>query len=162
VPMPDPPTGVPTRPRFGRLLLGIGLILVIVSAIFGASFLHNRAAFDDYEKQTLAETTPIWEREILSVEACVEHTVDWAMACPGLESWCANEAPQLTRRCLERTSREAYCASVGDAIASTKFGYHECAALRERIDGKYAKRSHKKFCAAAYRAVATLCRESAG
>jgi hypothetical protein len=161
--MPEAPTseGGEARPRFGAILLGIGVVLVLLSVIFGASTLRSRAAFDAYKRATLTDATPIWEREALTVDACVEHTVVWAMACPGLESWCANEAPQLTRRCLEREDRDAYCATVGDAIASTSFGYHQCAALREEVDGKYAKRSHKKFCAAGYRAVAELCREAA-
>jgi hypothetical protein len=150
------------RPRFGAILLGIFAVLVLLSVVFGVTTLRSRGAFETYKTATLTEATPLWEREVLSVDACVEHTVEWAMGCPGLESWCANEAPRLTRRCLERGSRDEYCAAVGEATASTRFGYHECEALREPVEGKYAKRSHKKFCAAAYRAVAEVCREASG
>jgi hypothetical protein len=146
------------RPRFTGLLLAIGAIVILLTVVFGASISSSRAAFDAYKSSTLIESTPIWEREVLSVEACVEHTVEWGVHCPGLESWCTNEAPQLTLRCLERDDRAEYCRDVGGDIASTRFGYRECEALRERVDGKYAKRHHKKYCAAAQRAVAEHCR----
>ena len=145
-------------PRFTPLLVLLGVVVVLLSVVFGGSILRNRAAFDRYKAATLVDVTPVWQHEVLEVHACVDHTVQWAMQCPGLESWCANEAPQLTRLCLEQGDRSEYCDSVRELAASTRFGYHECDALREDVEGKYAKRSHKKFCAAAYRAVAEHCR----
>src|SRR5690606_21538944 len=107
-----------------------------------------------YRAATLEAGPMPWTREPMSVEQCIEFTVDWAMACPGVESWCAGEAPRLTRECLASADRSDYCRELGDEVASTHFGYAECEALREPVEGRYTKRSHKKFCAASYRAVA--------
>ena len=95
----------------------------------------------------------------LSIEQCVAFTVDWAMGCPGVESWCSGHAPRLALECLRSADRRPACEALGDEVESTHFGYAECERMREAVEGRYTKRTHKKFCAAAYRAVAEHCRE---
>ena len=96
--------------------------------------------------------------EAMEPEACVSFATEWAMACPGLGTWCESEAPRLVMQCMASRDRTLFCTATGDATGSTEFGYDDCARLREDVDGTYAKRSHKKFCGAAFRAVAEHCR----
>jgi len=152
------PTSAP-RPRTRGLLIGVGALVVTLCVVFGVTVMRQQAQYREYRAATLEAGPLPWTQRTMSVEECVQWTVDWAMACPGVESWCANEAPRLTRECLASTDRRPVCEAFGDAVASTQFGYHECEALREAVDGRYTKRSHKKFCAASYRAVAEHCRQ---
>jgi hypothetical protein len=149
------------RPSLRPIVLALLGIIVVLGAVFGAVTMHHRGTYEDYRRQTLEEATLPWERAELSPEACVEFAVDWAMACPGLESWCANEAPVLARRCLEAADRTSYCASVADVASSTRFGVAQCEDMRADVQGRYTARNHKKLCAACYRAVAASCTESA-
>lgn len=147
------------RPKTRGLLLGVGAVVVLLCVVFGVTVMRQKAAYQEYRAATLEAGPLPWTQRTMSVEACVQWTVDWAMACPGVESWCANEAPRLTRECMASADRREICERFGDAVASTTFGYAECEALREPVEGRYTKRSHKKFCAASYRAVAEQCRE---
>lgn len=72
------------------------------------------------------------------------------------------EAPRLALACLESSSRAAFCEDVGDGVKSTHFGYAECEALREDVEGRHLKRAHKKYCASIYRAVAEHCQRGGG
>lgn len=150
----------PRRPPTRGLLFAIGGVVVALCVAFGVSFVRQKSQFEDYRRTTLDEETMPWEERTLSIEECVEFTVDWAMGCPGVESWCSGHAPRLTLSCLRSADRKETCAALANDMASTHFGYAECEALRESIDGRYTKRSHKKFCAASYRAVAEACRSS--
>lgn len=149
-----------SRPSSKRLLLGLGAVLVLLSVVFGVTTVRSRVAFREYRERTLDQQPLPWTEDAMSVQECVVFSVDWAMGCPSMESWCANEAPQLTRQCMESADRASYCAAAGAEVDRTGFGYAQCEALRETLEGKYAKRSHKKFCAAAYRAVAEHCRRT--
>lgn len=140
------------------MLAVVGLIIGL-SVVFGVTVMRQKAQYQEYRAATLEQGPLPWTLAPMSVEQCVEFTVDWAMACPGVESWCFNEAPQLTRACLGSRDRTEVCTALGDTVASTHFGYAECEQLREPVEGRYAKRSHKKFCAASYRAVAEFCRQ---
>lgn len=157
------PGSAAASPRATGLLLVIGAATLVLTAVFGVSVLRNRASYRAYRAETLENAAvPLpWTSEDVSVEGCIAFAVEWGMACPGLESWCANEAPQVARRCFESRDRSRYCREVGSAIASTSFGFHECKALRASVTGTHAQRSHKKFCAAAYRTLAAVCMEDA-
>ena len=150
----------PERPRSRRLLLIVGGLVVALCVAFGVTVLRQKASFEAYRTATLDGKTMPWEQGELSVQACVTFTVDWAMGCPGVESWCSAHAPRLTMECLRSADRTEACAMLGDVVADTHYGYAECEQLRESVDGRYAKRSHKKFCAASYRAVAEHCRNA--
>lgn len=162
LPAVDVPAPTAERPRTRRLLLGVGALVVVLSVVFGVTVMRQQARYKEYRAATLEADPLPWTQRTMSVEECVQFTVDWAMACPGVESWCANEAPRLTRQCLGSADRQQVCTSLGQDVASTHFGYAECEALREPIEGRYTKRGHKKFCAASYRAVAEHCRETVG
>lgn len=135
---------------------------MVLCVIFGATVIRQKTQFQEYRAATLGSGDLPWTRAPMTVEQCVAFTVDWAMACPGVESWCSNEAPQLTRECLGSQDRHETCEALGDTVASTHFGYAECERMRESVEGRYTKRSHKKFCAASYRAVAEFCRQEGG
>lgn len=148
----------PTRPRTGRLILVVAAVVVVLCIVFGVTVVRQKAQFEEYRAATLDGRTMPWQERTLSVEECVAFTVDWAMGCPGVESWCSGHAPRLTLECLSSADRSTDCETLGDGISSTHFGYAECERMRETVDGRYTKRTHKKFCAAAYRAVAEHCR----
>jgi hypothetical protein len=154
VPAPAPAT----RPRTRGLLIGLGALVVLLCVVFGVTVLRQHTQYAEYRAATLEAGPLPWTQRTMSVEECVGWSVDWAMACPGVESWCANEAPRLTGACLASADRREVCETLGDAVASTTFGYAECEAMREPVEGRYTKRNHKKFCAASYRAVAEHCR----
>ncbi|MCX4241586.1 hypothetical protein [Paraliomyxa miuraensis] len=157
VPTPAP---APDRPRTRRLVLGVIAVIVLLCVVFGITVRRQQARYQEYRAATLEAGPLPWTERTMSPQECVAFTVDWAMACPGVESWCANEAPRLTRECLSSTDRSEYCESLGDEVASTHFGYAECETMRQSVEGRYTKRNHKKFCASSYRAVAEYCRSS--
>lgn len=161
LPFVDAPAS-PERPRTRGLLLLVGGAVLLLCVVFGATVIRQKSQYQDYRAATLEQGPLPWTESAMTIEQCVEFTVDWAMACPGVESWCSNEAPRLTRECLASQDRASACEALGDSVASTHFGYAECEALRESVDGRYTKRSHKKFCAASYRAVAEYCRQTGG
>lgn len=160
--MDVPAPVAPAAPRTRGLLLGVGAAVVLLCVVFGVVVMRQQAEYREYRAATLEAGPLPWTERTMTVEECVGFTVDWAMACPGVESWCANEAPRITRACMESTDRHAVCEAFGDAVASTSFGYAECEAMREPVEGRYTKRNHKKFCAASYRAVAEHCRHGGG
>lgn len=143
------------------MLVVLGVV-VVLSVIFGVTVMRQKAQYQDYRATTLEQGPMPWEQAPMTVAQCVEFTVDWAMACPGVSSWCSNESPRLTRACLQSQDRRPDCEALGDTVASTHFGYAECEALRESVEGRYTKRSHKAFCASSYRAVAEFCRQTGG
>jgi hypothetical protein len=148
------------KPRLStkRLLLVLGGAMAVLCVVFGGAIVKQHRAFTEYRRTTVEETTLPWDAGAVEPDECVRFAVDWAMACPGLGTWCENEAPQLVGRCMASRDRTAYCSALGDAAARTDFGYESCATLREPLDGRHAQKSHKKFCAAAYRAVAQSCK----
>jgi hypothetical protein len=150
----------PVRAR--GLLLGIGAALVVLSALFGWRTLQQRSQYRDYRAQTVDEADLPWTRGEVDVDTCVSWTTRWGVECSGMEAWCLNETPRLTLACMASSDRSAFCDEAGDAVKSTHFGYKECEALREDVEGRYQKRAHKKYCAAVYRAVAEHCRQGAG
>ena len=137
----------------------VGAVVVLVCIAFGISVVRQKAEFEEYRAATLDARTMPWEEGELSIEQCVAFTVDRAMGCPGVESWCSGHAPRLALECLRSADRRPACEALGDEVESTHFGYAECERMREAVEGRYTKRTHKKFCAAAYRAVAEHCRE---
>ncbi len=152
------------RPSFGPILLIIGGIMVVLTVVFGFTVIRSSRQFSEYRRATLLDPDhpPRWETETISVDECIDEAIEWGMACPAVASWCQAEIPPLVRACLGSADRTPYCAEAGEEVMSTRFGYHECEARREGVDGKYARRGHKKYCALSYRAVAGYCQESPG
>ena len=150
----------PLRAR--GLLLGIGAALVVLSAVFGWRTLQQRAEYRQYKAQTVDDAELPWAQGEVDVDTCVQWTTGWGMECSGMESWCLGETPRLTLACLASSDRSAFCAEAGDAVKSTHFGYAECEAMREGVQGRHLQRAHKKYCAAVYRAVAEHCRQGLG
>jgi hypothetical protein len=148
------------RPRLStkRLLLVLGGAMAVLCVVFGGAIVRQHRAFTEYHRVTVEAATLPWETATMEPDECVRFAVDWAMECPGLGTWCENEAPRLVGRCMASRDRTAYCAALGDAPARTDFGYAECATLRVPLDGRHAQKAHKKFCASAYRAVAQTCK----
>jgi len=149
----------PDRAQAGRVLLVIAAALAMLTVVFGTSVLRNRAVFVEYRDATIDnEARPLpWKIEAVAPARCVELAVDWAMKCPGMETWCSNEAPQVALDCMASSDRKDYCQELGEDFRDTHFGVDACLKLRESIEGTHAKRHHKVFCAAAYRAVAAHC-----
>lgn len=143
-------------PSSATRVLGIlAAIVVVLTLVFGISIVRQRRMYRAYVERTLEHRPPAGR----SIERCVTDTVDWAMACPGVESWCANEAPRVARECFAPDELATYCRAQGEKVAQTAFGVGECATARETVEGKYAQRAHKKYCASIYRALAEACRE---
>ncbi len=151
----DGPARVP-RVNARRLVVGIAAAIVVLAVVFGTTTLRQQARYREYREATLARVP--WAAAAIEPEACVTFAVDWAMACPGLGSWCESEAPRLVTQCMQHGERAAYCDALGDAVASTDFGVTQCERMREHVEGRHLQRAHKKFCAAAVRAVAEHCR----
>lgn len=152
----------PDAPRSGtrRLLLVIAAIVALMCVAFGYAIVQQQGSFRAYRTATLETVTPPWRTERLEPEACVRFAIDWGMACPGLGTWCESEAPRLVTECMASHDRSAYCQSLGETVGSTEFGYADCTRLRAEVTGKHTQRSHKKFCAAGYRAIAQHCRSA--
>ncbi len=150
------------RRRIGvRVLLIIGVTLAVLMVVFGQTTAKSYDQFEAYRAQTLdnPEQPPRWETEALSVDACVDEVLAWIEACPGVSSWCESSLPDVTNACLTSQDRAAYCEEVGDAVLSTRFGFEECSARYDQIEGHYTRRYAKKHCAAIMRVIAGHCTE---
>jgi hypothetical protein len=150
------------RPSTRRLLLVLGAIVAVVCVAFGLAIVRQQRAFAEYRAATLESGPMPWTSTPMTPDDCVRYAVDWAMACPGLGTWCESEAPRVVGNCMAAQDRATYCAELGVAGGSTEFGYAQCTEMRAALEGQYAQRGHKKFCAAGYRAVAEHCRRSPG
>lgn len=152
----DSQPGQAPRPSAARVLGILGILVALFTLVFGVSIDRQRRMYREYVEQTRSVRAPGGR----SIETCITDTVDWAMGCPGVEIWCANEAPQVARECFAPDALAAYCHVQGDRVAQTAFGVDECATARASVEGKYAQRAHKKYCASIFRALAEACRES--
>lgn len=143
------------------ILLGAILVFAVV---FGAVTVRSRQAFDAYKEATLADpaSPPVWEREALDIEACVDEVLTWGLECPSIQSWCLGSVPGVLHSCLDSQPRQAACAAYGDEISATRFGYDACAGRYGEIEEKYRKRATKKYCATIYRSLADYCANGAG
>lgn len=143
-----------------RVVLVILVAVVGLTVTFGVTSIRSSREFTEYREHTLGHGSAAapWHKTQMSVEDCIAYAIEWATACPGIQSWCEAEVPNVARACLESADRSAYCREIGDAILTTGFGFHECEDLRSGIEEKYARRWHKKYCARSYRAVADHCR----
>lgn len=150
------------RRRTGvRVLVVIGVVLAILMVVFGTTTARSYDRFESYRQQTLEDpdNPPVWETEALDVDGCVDAVLDWIEDCPGVSSWCQGSLPDVTNKCLATRDRTAYCESVGTEVGSTRFGFDECSARYDAIDGHYARRYAKKHCALIYRTIAGMCRD---
>jgi len=147
----------PSRLSVVHLLLVLGAIVIGLALVFGGSVWRGRAVFRAYVERTLK--APAHPPKGRSIAECVEYAVGWGMACPAMETWCANEAPRVAAACFAAGELDTACEGFGDQVFQTGFGVEACQGLRAEVAGKYAKRSHKKYCASSYRALAELCRE---
>ena len=142
-----------------RVLLVLGLILGLLMVVFGAATSRNYDQFAAYQKATLEdpEHPPRWRSEVVDVDGCVDEVLAWVEACPGVSSWCESSLPGVMDECLSTQDRHAYCEEVGDAVLSTRFGFDECSARYDAIEGTYARRAAKKHCSLIYWAIAGHC-----
>jgi hypothetical protein len=147
-----------------RVLVIIGVTLVALMVIFGRATSKGYDQFTAYQDATLkdADHPPRWETEALDVEACLDESLAWVEACPGVSSWCESSLPDVMGQCLDTQDRTAYCASVGDAVLSTRFGFEECSSRYDQIKGRYTRRYAKKHCSLIFRVIAGYCRPPNG
>ncbi len=153
-----------TRRRIGvRVLVVIVVTLLVLMIMFGRTTAASYEEFDAYQTATLLDQQhpPRWKTEALSVDECVDEVLDWVEACPGISSWCESSLPDVMNQCLDTQDRAAYCEEVGDAVKSTRFGFEECSARYDQIEGRYARRYAKKHCSILYRVIAGRCSGSA-
>lgn len=141
-----------------RLLLVLGGAVAVLCVVFGVAIVRQQSAYRAYYEATVVRATPRWQTQDVTPDECVALSVDWALACPGLGTWCDAEAPRQVGACLESRDRTAYCTELGDRGGSTEFGVEECTTMREGVEGRSVLRSHKKFCASGFRAVAEHCK----
>ena len=155
-----------TRRRIGvRVLLVMGVVLALLMVVFGKTTADSYAKFEAYRATSLEDpqNPPRWQLaarlgyRVSERDIAVDELLAWIEACPGVSSWCESSLPSLTVECLESQDRSAYCESVGDTIKSTRFGYDECSARYDQIDGRFARRYAKKHCSLIYRAIAGHC-----
>ncbi|MCB9532532.1 MAG: hypothetical protein H6698_01885 [Myxococcales bacterium] len=126
---------------------------LLFSTVLGVLFGYRYVEVMRYVRDTLdVPTTPLaWDARPLSPDECVEQALTWASECHGIKSMCDAYVDRVIAMCLESQPRDAYCASVHDTAATTRFGYRECAlrGVRRNLDAE--------ACAQAYRAVASYC-----
>lgn len=159
----EDPGEAEARRRIGvRVLLVLGVVLAVLMYVFGSATVRSYEQFEDYRSATLddPQSPPAWEAETLDIDGCVDAVLDWMEACPGMSSWCEGSLPDVTNMCLVTADRGDYCEEVGEAVGSTRFGYHECAERYDAIDGRYARRAAKKHCSLIYRVIAGHCRDA--
>jgi hypothetical protein len=148
------------RRRIGvRVLLVIAVVLAVLMIVFGRTTAKSYDQFDSYRQATLEnpEHPPRWQTEALSVEGCVDEVLAWIKACPGVSSWCESSLPDVMNKCLTSQDRSEYCEQVGDAVLSTRFGFEECSARYDQIEGHYERRYAKKHCSLIFRVIAGHC-----
>lgn len=170
--MPDPAATEPEpvderdaelRRRAGiRVLVIIGVTLAVLMVVFGQATANSYDEFEAYKRATLEDPAnrPAWETEALTVEQCVDEALEWVESCPGVSSWCESTLPDVTNICLESQDRSDYCEQVGDAVLSTRFGFEECSARYDQIEGRYTRRYAKKHCSLIFRVIAGYCSAS--
>lgn len=168
----EPQTQAPTvvgpsdeaRRRIGlRVLVVLGVVIAILMVVFGQATAAGYDQFEAYRASTLDDPAhpPRWQTEALDVEDCVDEVLAWVESCPGVSSWCEGSLPDVMNQCLDTQDRTAYCESVGDAVLSTRFGFEECSARYDQIEGRYARRYAKKHCSILFRVIAGRCSNSA-
>jgi hypothetical protein len=163
-PAPNPGPDDEARRRIGvRVLVVIAVVLVGLMIMFGRATTAGYEDFEAYRMQTLKDPAhpPRWQTEKLDVDACVDEVLTWIEACPGISSWCESSLPDVLNQCLDTQDHTEYCESVGDAVKSTRFGFEECSARYDQIEGRYARRYAKKHCSILYRVIAGRCSNSA-
>jgi hypothetical protein len=161
---PDPGPSDEARRRIGvRVLVVIAVILVGLMIMFGRATAVGYEDFEAYRTATLNDPAnpPRWQTEALDVDDCVDEVLTWIESCPGVSSWCESSLPDVLNQCLDTQDHGEYCESVGDAVKSTRFGFEECSARYDQIEGRYARRYAKKHCSILYRVIAGRCSDSA-
>lgn len=151
------------RRRIGlRVLLVIGVGLAVLMVVFGQTTSKNYERYDAYYKASLQDpqSPPRWETEALTVDQCVDEVLDWVEDCPGVSSWCQGALPDVMGACFDTQDRSGYCAEVGDAVLTTRFGFEQCAERYDKIEGHYTRRYAKKHCALLYRTIAGRCQST--
>jgi hypothetical protein len=159
---PDPRDAELRRRAGVRVLVVIGVTLAVLMVVFGQATAKSYDEFEAYKRATLDDPAnpPAWETEALTVEQCVDEVLEWVEACPGVSSWCESTLPDVTNTCLQSQDRSAYCEQVGDAVLSTRFGFEECSARYDQIEGRYTRRYAKKHCSLIFRVIAGHCQAS--
>jgi hypothetical protein len=137
--------GTPDR-ALRYVLATILLIALAGGGVVTYRLLHAKSYFRFHTERLLEFG------QTASIPDCVGAVLDWRRNCEAMVGLCDQSVSRLMGACLAGQSREAACASYGDTVGSTTFGYADC---KPRI----ASRSDKKACAGAWRAVAFVCKE---
>ncbi|MBZ0156256.1 MAG: hypothetical protein K8I29_08625 [Alphaproteobacteria bacterium] len=131
-----------------RFLAGIFVFAGLLGAFAYVRFMQSEKYIGESHKRMLAAGAA------LSPEQCAHEVVAWRAECPALNLLCDAGVMRIADGCLSGADRTAYCASVGDATASTEFGYDECRQYE-------TDRKKKKTCGSMFRAIDTHCRRLA-
>lgn len=160
------------RPDARRILTIIAGIVLLLTVVFSVTIVRHHRTYREYRMRTLGveDANAPWKAKPFEVEECASYAIDWTMNCPGIAPWCQAEVPVVMESCLASSDRAAYCGEVGDKILSTRFGYDACKSARVERFGthescqdrevevaRYACRYFKKYCARAYRSIASHC-----
>ena len=170
--MPAPTSQDDPRPETRKILAIIGGIVLLLTVVFSITIVGHHRTYREYRTSTLGQedARAPWNTEAFEVDECAAFAIDWTMQCPGIAPWCQAEVTVVMESCLASRDRGAYCDEVGDKILSTRFGYDACKSARvERFGAhescqdreveadRYACRHFKKYCAGAYRSIASHC-----
>ena len=145
--------------RASKIVPLLVVTVLILCGVFGWRTVKARRDFDAYRQSSLvdSEAKLPWKQGALGVEACIDFSIAWTLACPAMDTWCHGYMPDVLGRCLDSQERADYCTAKAEAMALTSYGYPECEERVSRVDQKYRKRATKKICAAAHRAVVAHC-----
>jgi hypothetical protein len=153
----------PTPDRKKKVAVA-GLVALLIVPLLAISFPYYRSvkteyeAFHAYVAQTLEDpqAVPPWGTETPSPEGCVGAAIAWGEACPGAREFCKGSVPEVVRRCLEVSDRTAWCSAQGQAWMTGRFGYHDCEARLEGLEGQ-ARRRRESYCAFSWAKVGRHC-----
>ena len=149
-----------------RPLLHAGLLVAALGVLavpFGYSVVADYQAYAAYVRETVRDrkSPPPWQTEVYTPAQCVNAALDWMEGCPGLEDFCRGTLPHLMTECLRSQTRDEWCATNGEQVKKTSFGYEICEARRQSKGGLERSRLRKQRCALALRALAEYCDERA-
>jgi hypothetical protein len=142
-----------------RILWILGGAILLLCAVFGWRTVDARNDFDDYRQSTLVDGAAElpWQDAEMGVEACIDYALEWALECPAMDTWCHNYLPEVLAKCLDSQSREIFCQEGTTQSFGTSYGYAQCEERVSRVEEKYRKRTTKKLCVRAKKAVLAYC-----
>jgi hypothetical protein len=86
----------------------------------------------------------------LSTEQCVDRALQMRADCQAMPKLCDHSVGETMDACLQARNRAGECATFGESVRSTRFGFDACKARKTDRSGRVA-------CATAYRSIAEAC-----